>query len=155
MTVLAYRNGILAADRLIWLGSGAVAGECRKITRLKSGGLVAVAGSQSTATLFPKWLEDKSQDTPKVVSEHGFRAIEIAPDGVVTLWDELLQPTTYEAEFYVAGCRAAFTLGALYAGASAEEAVRLTLRYTDVGSSDNAVDVVHLKQPANWSLGWQ
>jgi len=150
MTVIVYRDGVMAADRSIWLGGGVVAGEMRKITRMANGALLACAGSQSTSTMFANWLQ-KSGDRPAVVNENGFRALQVHPDGAVTLWDELLQPTTYEAPFYVCGVQSAFTLGALYANASAEEAVRLTLRYTDMGSSQGAVDVEHLTTP-EWAL---
>lgn len=132
MSVVAYKDGIMAADSRAYGGKyQASPGAKAKAHRLADGtrvGLVsAVVGLPEK---YLAWLaggakpEDWSGDKPDL------RCLMVKPDGAVFLADEgLTFSGPIDCQVYAIGSGAEFALGAMAAGASAEEAVRVACRY--------------------------
>jgi hypothetical protein len=135
MTVIAYRAGVMAADTLVWNTSNVITGRCQKITRLKDGGLLAASGYSSEIQQATAWIDGGRDPATKPVftDPQRFNCIWVQPSGCVKRLGHDLIDQQLTADFYAISCAHDFTLGCLYAGASAEQAVRLTLQHTDAG----------------------
>lgn len=146
MTCIAYRDGIMAADSGCWgAGGNVVTGFVRKIRRAKNpqmaGALIGCAGASGVIQAFHLWLEaGGGGEKIAVKAGDGFQALVVHPDGGVTRYDEEWLPFEMQAPYHVIGRSDAFMLGALAAGATAEEAVRLALKHTDGGAGDVQVE---------------
>lgn len=134
MTIIAYRDGILAADTAAWRGDY-ISGFVRKTCRLLDGGLAAAAGASSITEWFLARMEQARDlsSPPTDPDDHGFGFLVIRPNGDVFHGDLNMLMVPVKADWHVLGRSSGFTAGALAAGASAEDAVRLTLEWTDAG----------------------
>ena len=141
MTVIAYRAGILAADTNVWDTSGKfITGSAKKIARLPDGSLVTCYGISSALETFKQWILDGRPGEKPKFQEDCFGGLVIRSDGAVERYDSFLRLDECASEFYQLSCNPGFTLGCLYAGASAERAVRLTLGHTDAGGGPIQVE---------------
>lgn len=142
MTAIAYRDGIMTADTAVWASTGGgytVVGNYRKIDRLEDGSLFASTGRSSDHQAVIRWLAAGQEgEAPKV--KEGFSAIWARPRRVLKIEDDVRPFAMPNADFYAAGSSMEFLLGSLAAGASAEEAVRLAIRYTDGAAGDVQVE---------------
>lgn len=137
MTTIAYRDGALAADTLINSGSGGRAGFTCKIARGPKGTLGGSAGRLEDAALFRTWVErDCTGDQPSF--SDGFDAILVRPDGWLCYVGEKGRIVPFKAEFAAVGSGEQYAMGAMAAGASAEEAVRAAIQF-DTGSGGEIV----------------
>ncbi len=131
MTAIAYRGGILAAD------TQQIAGRIRegfsaKIMRRADG---AMAGASGRADICWQFLEDFGRGgdpgsfRPTVKDDEDFSGLWITHDGVV--WDCTPQGAypAGDCPWNVLGSAYAFLHGAMAAGASAEQAVRLAIEH--------------------------
>lgn len=140
MTAIAYRDGVMAADTLV-TGADMVRGRCRKIVRSPVGVIAACAGEAGTSTMFRRWIEGGGVDDwinagfgvergfSPGVDRGGFGAILVLPDATVVCLDWRGRPIIMEAAFYTEGAAEQILTGAMAAGASAEEAVRIAIAY--------------------------
>lgn len=132
----------MAADTAVWASSGGgytVVGTYSKIDRLKDGSLFACTGRSSDHQAVMKWLSGGQEgDAPKV--KEGFSAIWARTSGVMKIEDDVRPFDMPDAAFFADGASMDFLLGALAAGASAEEAVRLAIRFTDGAAGDVQVE---------------
>src|ERR1700723_102109 len=122
MTTIVYRDGVLAADTRGEHGGWISPTRFSKITRLDDGRLVAISGNYNYWTKFLTWLLDPIKDQPDLKEEA--TAIVITPNGEVRRYEQ----TSYhvvDAPFVALGSGAPPALGALHAGATALEAVRI------------------------------
>ena len=78
MTTIAYRDGILAADSLVTLGSTKVHGSYQKIRRIGEY-LVGTAGSVADCQAFVVWLKECDSTQPPPKGEYG--ALVVGPQG--------------------------------------------------------------------------
>lgn len=128
MTVIVYRDGIMAADTGVWEGDILCGFDQEKIQRMPDGGLLACAGLRPVIVEAQAWL---LRDGPKPdrVEDGDFGALMVGPDGVVSNVSHAMQ--IYEAfgEFHVQASHHEFLVGALAAGVSAPEAVRLAIQF--------------------------
>ena len=133
MTTVVYRDGILAADGLV-VGDNVIKTlNDRKIFDLFCGKSIAgFCGTSCCVAKFVDWsnetdfnfdLRRKSKKSFEV--EEGFFAIEIMRDLDVALWDCGLHPVSQPQDFYAIGIGYQLAWGAMKAGASAEQAVRI------------------------------
>lgn len=134
MTAIAWRCGSLAADSACWGGDGrnTIVGHHEKIIRLPNGGLFAGCGRSTEADKVARHLaeHDDLQGLEHLKDEY-FGAIWIKPDGIAYALEDDLHPMKITAPFAAWGAPVVFMLGALHAGASAEQAVRLAIHHTD------------------------
>ena len=136
MTVIAYRDGIMAADSLATAGDR-IAGHCRKVFKVmtpRGPEVFGVAGGALYTPLLRAYLEGKAPiPMPNEVERgkpqtdrSGYAAIVVGAAGIRILEDgcEELAP---DAPYYALGCGAKFAQGALAAGKSAEDAVKIAI----------------------------
>lgn len=142
MTDIAYRDGIMAADTAVWGGGNCniVVDHRQKIKRLHDGGLFAAAGrSVDIHTTVNYLIGQGSLDGAHPVKED-FGAIWVKPSGQIYWIEKDLIPIKMNSLFAAVGSLEAFLHGALHAGATAEEAVRLAILHTDGAAGDVQVE---------------
>lgn len=143
MTVIAYRSGIIAADSAVWRGDY-VSGSVRKIRRLPDGGLAAASGSMTIMQWFLQRMEtgEDFSHPPIDPDNGGFAGLVLRANGDLFACDLNMVLYEVKAEWFALGASSGFTAGCLAAGASADEAVRLTLKWTDAGRGDIQVEAL-------------
>jgi len=125
MTVIACRNGVMATDSAVSQGE-IIVGHRNKIIRLHDGSLLATAGDSSLSWVCRDWLNGDHR--PQPVGELDFAALWLSPKGLFRI-DHRFFAFPDLGEFAAEGAHDEFVLGAMAAGASAEEAVGLAIRY--------------------------
>lgn len=133
MTAIAYRDGILAADSVAWGGDNRIiACERKKITRLKDGSLFAAAGRSISIDKVVNSLQEYSSlsSIKPLEKEDDLIAIWVKKNGIYLVSHDLYPVLIDQSFFCVGGCDQ-FMWGALYAGATAVQAVELAIKYTD------------------------
>lgn len=145
MTIIAVKDGIMAADSGVWRGDY-VSGFVRKIRRLSDGGLAAASGSMTIMQWFLTRMEagEGLDNPPGDPDNGGFGGLVVRPNGDLFACDLNMVLYQVKAEWFTLGRSSAFTAGCLAAGASAEEAVRLTLKWTDAGRGEVQIERVGL-----------
>lgn len=126
MTIITYRDGIMAADRMTFLyGTTRSPGLVTKIDRLRDGSLFSGAGKRAERANMRNWLENPEGERPDTDDT---TCILVRPDGTITVFDGNDDLELGDVPFYAIGTGGAAALGAMYAGASAEDAVRIACK---------------------------
>ncbi len=141
MTVIAYREGIMAADSLVTSDNGRTREgtfmKIRRLQRFNDWHIVGAAGSLGDCIKFYRWFEGSPEE---------FEGIEGISVNCRTRkmygWDDSLEPLPIGAPFMTAGSGAPLALAAMHAGASAEEAVRAAMKVD--GSLGGPVRVMYI-----------
>jgi len=127
VTTIAYRDGVIAADSLI-TQNGTRIGTVAKIVRVPGGGLAGVAGELGGMARFLDWARSGAE------GELTFSTCEI--DGfLVTAEGQVLVTTDsggmvkIKQPFHAVGSGRDFARGALAAGATAVEAVKIAMKF--------------------------
>lgn len=132
MTAIAYRDGVMAADSLDQTTMGVKNGYVRKIAKRDDGALIGCAGAAGDCErLIDAFLENRIDDEePTRDKDNGYAALIIEPDGSIWRLTEIArkfrQPS---APFHTEGCAYAILVGAMAAGSTAEEAVRIAIEW--------------------------
>ena len=135
MTVIAYRVGIMAADSGSWDTSDVQHSWARKLARGPDGTLYGIAGNAGEGYALLAWVNGGCRGDmpmPRPIADHdcSFIALRVAPGGspeLITAYG--VEP--YEGAPYQAiGAAREAALGALHAGASAEEAVAAAIEHS-------------------------
>jgi ATP-dependent HslUV protease subunit HslV len=130
MTVVAYRDGVLAADSLATAGH-VKTGQVQKIWRFDDGRLVGGAGGAGDMSTFVAWLLGGGRGPWECRDkENGFSALVVAGNGEVAIYDAEGRGYALQAEFYARGAGAELALGAMAMGARADQAVEIACRYS-------------------------
>ena len=137
MTVIVCRDGVMAADSAVWQGS-IIAGHTEKIHRLRDGRLFGGAGQRPSLLACRQWLNGEAEK-PADEEVGMFGAILLGP-GALHKIDHCFRIYDAAATWAVEGAHSEFLLGALMAGASAEEAVRLAIIVGDSAGGDVQVE---------------
>jgi ATP-dependent protease HslVU (ClpYQ) peptidase subunit len=143
MTTIAYRDGVLAADTRVTRGGYIMPGHFCKIGRSPSGDLVGISGNCAKADGFLRAVINGTADP--TAPEEGVTALVISPDGRITVHEAAGRFDITGAEFWAIGSGTSAALGALHAGASAEEAVRIAMLI----DNDSGGEVNSLRLAAN------
>lgn len=117
MTTIAFKNGVLAADTLV-SGNGVRVGYVTKIRKIGPV-LAAAAGTMSFVQAFLDWFSSGTDDEPPETS--GESEGLLFYDGRVLTWNDGWDLLV--APFFAIGSGKYQALGAMAAGASAEDAV--------------------------------
>lgn len=126
MTTIAYREGVLAADSLVTLGSTKVHGSYQKIRRI-GGFLIGTAGSVAACQSFIDWVKAGDDEDPPPKGE--YNALIVDPRGKVReIENGSVLPVPRGAKFFAIGSGAPYALAAMYAGASAIDAVKIAAK---------------------------
>lgn len=143
MTIICIKDGVVAADRGSFMGNILITDTKTKIYRSQDGALGAGTGLASNAFVFDKWFESTSHPSMRRTGEFmlgcpsigtkddPFCAVWLEPDGAIWQWhseDRICYPL--EENFTAQGHNvpADISRGAMMAGASAEEAVRICVK---------------------------
>jgi len=130
LTVIAFKEGVLSADSAVFHGDYSFA-KVEKITRLSDGSLYAGSGRAALCDAVKKWLDGgmvagERPEPPK--DEEDFGALWLRADGLWRISGDI-RPHPDLVPFAAEGSHCEFVCGAMAAGLSAEEAVRLACRY--------------------------
>jgi ATP-dependent protease HslVU (ClpYQ) peptidase subunit len=121
MTIIAYRDGVMAADTCITDSAGFVT--CGIKLHKKQGHIIGFCGDVSQALVFVDWFfNQKKNRKPDINAETGWEAMVLNKNGVTT-WDRSLRPIPMDDSFYAIGSGAGLAIGAMERDATAEEAV--------------------------------
>ncbi len=124
MTIIAYRDGVMAADTCFtdgFITSGV------KLYK-KSGHIIGFCGDVAQALVFVDWFfNQKKNRRPDLASETGWEALVLNKDGVTT-WERSLRPIPMDDEFYAIGSGSMLAMGAMEHGASASQAVAIACK---------------------------
>jgi hypothetical protein len=126
MTVVAYRDGVLASDSLV-NDNNTRCGETNKIGRTKDGWLWGFVGTAHYKDGFSTWAEERAGDPPKIPVESGPGML-ISPEGEVSEWwgDGWF---VVEAPFAAWGSGSDLAVGAMAMGATAQQAVQVAIDF--------------------------
>lgn len=138
MTTIVYRDGVLAADTRMIAGT-AIIGSIAKIVRRDDGALCGGAGHASVVQAFQRWFLDGEEGDPPVEDET--KMFVISPKGNVEMF-EVDGTIEWRAPYFAMGSGKEFALGAMYAGASAEEAVKAAMKF-DPYSGGKVMTLTH------------
>lgn len=132
MTTIAYRNGIMAGDTQASFNSTCI-GESIKIRKGNNGNLYGFSGSIVEADEAFEFLQDDTKTIKKPIkftdNETFYTIIEVIVTGAVFIYEGTVDPIQFKAPFYAQGSGSDLALGAMAAGASAEEAVKIACKY--------------------------
>lgn len=146
MTTIVYRDGVMAADRLI-TSNGIRRGHSKKIFKAANGALIGVSGSAGLADRFVSWIGDggREEERPRIPEGSDLFAIVAYPEGEVAVFSERLVPQVIEAPFAATGSGNEIALGAMAMGASAERAVAVAIEFD--AYSGGTIDTVAFDAP--------
>jgi ATP-dependent protease HslVU (ClpYQ) peptidase subunit len=124
MTTIAYRAGVLAADTQMIQGTSVI-GQTVKIVRRKDGVLCGGAGDLAWVQGFQRWfLEGEEGDPPPL--DDASKGLIIRPKKPIEMFEEF-GAIEWTSPFVAIGSGKEFALGAMYVGATAEQAVRAAM----------------------------
>jgi ATP-dependent protease HslVU (ClpYQ) peptidase subunit len=143
VTTIVYRDGVLAADTRVSFSDWIKPERLCKIERLPGGRLFAAAGDHAIWGKLLRWFRDPHGERPEIPD---CDALVVLPDGTVEYYCgagfRLIQ-----GPFVAIGSGSPVALGALYAGADAEQAVRIAMRVDPYTGGE--VDVARLPDPGS------
>lgn len=133
MTVIVYRDGVMASDTMCRRGGLKTYGEV-KMVRGADGSVHGGSGSVGAFSKYVEWVkggEVGEMPLPGRDSEghQSFGVMVARPDGSVWLLDE--HALTLDVAPCAAGSGAEIAYGALFMGASAADAVRAAIHHAD------------------------
>lgn len=121
MTTIAVKDGVIASDSLV---RHDVTYKGRKLFRTKRG-IIGIAGALGEGEKFVEWYNDRRKRVPAFESSDEFSALVLTPSGKVELWDASVRGEEIMTGCLAIGSGAAYAMGAMMAGASAPEAVKI------------------------------
>lgn len=143
MTVVCFRAGVLAADRQVTSPEDLIVGEVTKIQNI-GGWLAGGSGFSSDLTSFFQWiLDDMPKEKPDLSDD--FEGLLISPDGKVRRYGKDLVDARTVAPYHAIGGGDGVALGAMAAGKTAEQAVKIASKL--VLGCGGGIDVLRLAPP--------
>jgi len=158
VTVICIKDGVVVADGSSWQGGFMTQRDAQKIVRSRDGAIGAACGCASDTAAFRAWFTETSaadQRVPrsagplsKLDEKSGFQALWLDPSGDAWMLDWNGDAYCVGREPQATGGSAMVALGAMYAGASAEEAVRICIERHDCAGGDVFVERLAPVEPA-------
>jgi ATP-dependent HslUV protease subunit HslV len=142
VTTIAYKDGVLAADTVMYQG-GTMMGNVIKIARRDDGDMAGAAGNANFNALFIAWfLAGENGEPPKATESerHHDRGVIFRKAGGIDVF-EVNGSFRCEAEYFAFGSGMDYALGAMFAGAGAGTAVRAAVKHDPHSGGD--VTVLH------------
>lgn len=141
MTTIAYKDGVLAADRQVTRGTMR-GGEITKIRRLDDGSLVAVVGQPGVMSDAAAYLDGKTDTRPTLDGDT--IVIHVLPTGSLNFYEGTgwLKLEGVVSPFYAFGSGRDFAYAAMSMGATPEAAVKVASQFC-IYTNGN-VDVLRL-----------
>lgn len=141
MTVAVYRGGVLASDRSVSTANDLIAGYRTKV-RKTNGKLVATCGQSQNGIAFQEWFEAGEPADKKPDLDNDFSGLVIDPDGTINVYNNKLYAYVAESKYFAIGNGDHVAMGAMYMGATAEQAVLAACHH--VLGCGGGVDVLRL-----------
>jgi hypothetical protein len=140
MTTVAIKDGIIAADSAVY-DRGTLVGTCHKLTRLRDGTIITGTGGWDSLTTFREWYANgPKSERPRLGDS--FEAFVIKPNGASYWYGIAALPTRLNiGKFHALGSGYQIAMGAMAAGASAIEAVKIACKL----DSGTEAPVRHIK----------
>lgn len=128
MTIIAYKDGVLAADTQLEANRVRSLG-AKKIIKTKDGWLAGGNGQYSCINAFLTWA-DGERDTDELTGFdwENFQGVMISPEGKIYCYDDEF-PYEHHGVFYASGIGSEIATGAFAMGATAKEAVKAAIDY--------------------------
>lgn len=127
MTIIAYKDGILASDSQLE-ANRVITSTGRKIRKTKDGWLAAGNGQYSCINAFLVWAEDRVAEELISLDFDNFQGLIINPKGRMFCYDDEF-PYENISPFYAGGIGSEIATGAFAMGATAKEAVKAAIDY--------------------------
>lgn len=148
MTTIVAANGAIAADMKV---SGVHVGRVVKLFGLH-GSIWGTAGSASWSEMFIEWLRagqkknarDLQYKQMKDGESDNFQALQIRPDNKIVLWETPWIPIELEVSMFGIGSGSSYALGAMSAGATLEQAIKIASQWDEATGSE--VQILTLDQ---------
>lgn len=142
MTTIAWDGKTLAADRRIDF-DGVSDVETTKILKRRDGALCGTSGAVSLGAAFKRWFLKGEKGERPVLSANGERAngLIIRPNGQLVVHD-INGWYEAQAKFYANGSGWELAMGAMHAGATAEQAVAIAAKLD--GRTGGDIDTLEL-----------
>lgn len=130
MTTIAYRDGVMAADTGCF-NDGLYEGEVEKIWALSDVGILGCCGEYGAVLKVVEWLENGGEpgSKPRLSRDSEFTGLLVNRKNEVFHYQISLRPLRIDAGFHAIGSGRKIAVGALAAGASAEQAIKIACRY--------------------------
>ena len=131
MTVIAYRDGVLAADTLAVRGDSKI-GHMVKIAKAPDGRLGAAGGDAGVGAAWLAWVAggfDGDRPLGKSDDKYVDMGIVVELDGAMTVYEGTMMPFTITGPYFAIGCGSPEAMGAMHAGASAVQAVEAAIAH--------------------------
>lgn len=136
MTVIAYRNGLLASDSLVGDHDGNKYGACSKVKKVK-GWLLGAAGDFDATEAFMQKFDPENIKRKLFTAFYTgglhveeFEAIAVSPSGKIYEVSAIGVFGQIKAEYYAIGCGALIAFGAMAHGAGARGAVKAAIKHS-------------------------
>jgi hypothetical protein len=146
MTVICFRDGVLAADRLITDHWEHRLGDVAKIFRTKTASY-GYSGYWGDSGLFKEWVRTELDPTRRPQFNADLELIRIDANGAAFSAGKTPIFQAINAPFFALGSGRYLAMGAMAFGATAEEAVRIAIQY-DTGCGGE-VDVIRYAEQPN------
>jgi hypothetical protein len=133
MTVIAYRNGVMAADSMV-----TQEGDVKMMNSVKiicrKGWMLAVSGNLCPPDrLVMDWffnVEDLDAYSREPMPRFKFDMLTVTPAGKMQLWDQKGFFEPLNTPFYAIGAGGHYAMGAMEVGANAIQAVRAAIKWS-------------------------
>lgn len=128
MTAIAYKNGVLAGDTMC-IYEGEIKYDEPKVTK-RDGYLYGAAGADCPSPdELGAWLWSNPGGKLAEYPNRDFTVLFVTPDKRISLVRHTGETEQVPGDFYAIGSGSAFCMGAMAAGASAVQAVKLATQY--------------------------
>ncbi|WP_276122699.1 peptidase S14 [Pararhizobium qamdonense] len=129
MSVVIYKDGVMAADSRAYSGSSHPVGGKQKIHRMKDGSLLGVcSNSVGMPENLREWIEAGEDKGGWALENPVFEAIRVMPSGEVFFYNDCYGKTgPLEGDVFTIGSGRKYALGAIRAGADIYEAVQVAI----------------------------
>lgn len=129
VTIIVYRDGVMAADSVTSYGNIQYRGTT-KIVRRADGTLAGAAGQSPLNQAFLAWVMagENGQAPEMKKGDLTSQGVIARPDGTIVIHDEI-GITTHARKYQAIGVGEDVAVGALFVGASAEDAVRAAIEH--------------------------
>ena len=131
MTTIAYRNGIMASDSMASEEDYLQKVDCQKIWKIKDT-LIGTAKGSYAGLVFIEWFKGKVPKDKMDWLDQGddFETLVVDTKGTILTYNRYLVPDRHgQKEFWAIGSGAKCAMVAMECGKTAEQAVRLAIKY--------------------------
>lgn len=144
MTIVAYKDGVMAADKQTT--SANMGMTVTKIRRLHGGSLAGASGNASMCRRLIQWVDAGGDPKDYPDGKHECIVLVVRPGGHIHLFDEGPTPIDIEDSYVAIGSGRDFAMAAMYMGASAEEAVAVASHFEN--NCGRGIDTLSLRDAA-------